>query len=49
MQAVIEDTSVCDLQHAANWTDLIHYLEGITIDSLDVHVPLLNSDNRDSL
>lgn len=39
MQAVVEDTSVDDLQHAANWTAVATYLETITLATLDVHLP----------
>ena len=38
---IIEDTSMSDLQHSANWAELVLYLEGITERDLDVHVPFL--------
>ncbi|DBA78406.1 TPA: hypothetical protein ACH3X2_007903 [Trebouxia sp. C0005] len=45
MQTYIEDTSVDDLHHAANFTAVASYLETITLESLEVHVPFW-SDSR---
>lgn len=42
MHVVLEDTSVHDLQHAANWADAVRYLETIRSEDLNVHVPLLH-------
>ena len=41
MQTFIEDTSVSDLQHAADWADVEHYLQGITEENMNIHLPLL--------
>ena len=40
LQAYIEDTSIDDLQHAANWTAVAGYLETVTLDTLEVHIQL---------
>ncbi len=39
MQTYVEDTSVDDLHHAANFTAVASYLETITLENLKVHVP----------
>ncbi len=39
MQTYVEDTSVDDLHHAANFTAVASYLETITLENLEVHVP----------
>ena len=41
MQSYLEDRTTDDLQHAANWAEAGSYLETITLDSLNVHVPFL--------
>ena len=41
MQSYLEDCTIDDLQHAANWAEAGSYLETITLDSLTVHVPFL--------
>lgn len=43
MQVVVEDTSVDDLHHAASWTAVGTYLEKITLDTVDVHLPFRSS------
>ena len=39
MQTDVEDTSVDDVHHAANFTAVARYLATITCESLEVHVP----------
>ena len=41
VQALLNDTSLDNLQHAANWEDVINYLTTITTDNYHGHVPLL--------
>ena len=41
MQVLMQDTTVSDLQKAAEWENVADYLEGITEQHLNVHVPLL--------
>ena len=43
-QEIIEDTSMSDQQHAANWAEVVLYLESITEHDLDVHVPFLRPE-----
>ena len=43
MQLILEDTSVDDLQHAANWTDAVRYLDSIRLEDLKAHVPFMHS------
>lgn len=39
-EELLSDTSVSDLQHAANWATTVPcYLEEITEHNLDIHVP----------
>lgn len=42
MQALLDDTSVDDFQHDANWQDLSRYLASITMQNVQAHVPLLS-------
>ena len=42
MQALLEDTLVDDIQHAANWQEIVNYLASITMDNIHDHVPLLS-------
>ena len=39
MQTYVEDTSVDDLHHAANFAAVASYLAAITLENLEVHVP----------
>lgn len=41
MQALVADTSVDDLQHAANWEEVIAYLKRITLQNLRDYVLVL--------
>ena len=41
MQELLEDTSVDDLQHAANWEQVIAYAKTVTLANIHEHVPLL--------
>ena len=41
MQELLVDTSVDDLQHAANWEDVIRYASTITVETMHNHIPLL--------
>lgn len=41
VQSLLEDTSVDDFQHAANWQEVVKYLTSITMETVHVHVPLL--------
>ena len=43
VQVLMEDTTVSDLQKAAEWEDVAVYLESITEQQLDVYVPLHKS------
>ena len=40
-QELLEDTSVDDLQHAANWEEVVRYATTITMETIHDHVPLL--------
>ncbi len=44
MQRILDDTTDDDLQHAANWAEVASYLDTITMDNMNVHVPLLRPD-----
>lgn len=39
--ALEQDTSIQDLQHAANWEDVVAYLTTLDMESFSRHVPLL--------
>ena len=41
-QQLLEDTSVDDLQHAANWEEVVRYASTITMETIHDHVPLLS-------
>ena len=41
VQSLLEDISVDDIQHAANWQEVVKYLTSITMETVHVHVPLL--------
>ena len=41
MQELLDDTSVDDLQHAANWEEIVRYATTITMETIHDHVPLL--------
>lgn len=41
MQDLLEDTAVDDLQHAANWEDVIRYASTITTETMHDHIALL--------
>lgn len=41
VQALLEDTSVDDIQHAANWQEVVKYLTTIKLEDLSHHTPLL--------
>lgn len=43
----MEDTSIDDLQHAANWTAVTGYLETVTLDTLEVHIQLRSESRPD--
>lgn len=41
MQELIDDTSVDDLQHAANWEEVLTYLKTIAMQNLHEYVPVI--------
>ena len=41
LQELLDDTSVDDLQHAANWEQVVTYASTITMQTINGHVPLL--------
>lgn len=41
IQELMNDTSLDNLQHAANWEEIISYLKSITMDNYHGHVPLV--------
>ena len=41
MRVLLEDLSLDDLQNAANWAEVATYLTTITVDDLNLHVPLI--------
>ena len=43
VQDLLNDESKSDLQHAADWQQVITYLDTVTVSSLEVHVPLLQA------
>ena len=40
-ESLAADASIDDVQHAANWEDVITYLTTINMDTIHEHVPLL--------
>ena len=41
VQTLLDDTSVDDFQHAANWQEVVQYLTNINLDTVHTHIPLL--------
>lgn len=40
-ESLAADASIDDVQHSANWEDVITYLTAINMDTIHDHVPLL--------
>ena len=43
VQDLLNDESKSDLQHVADWQQVITYLDTVTVSSLEVHIPLLQA------
>lgn len=41
MHLLLNDTSVDDFQHAANWQEVVQYLATITMENVYAYIPLL--------
>ena len=41
MRILLEDTTLDDLENAANWAKVATYLTTITVQDLNLHVPLI--------
>ena len=43
VQDILNDNSKSDLQHVAEWRQVIDYLETVTLSNLEIHVPLIQA------
>ena len=41
MRTLLEDTTLDDLENAANWAEVATYLTTITVQDLNLYVPLI--------
>jgi len=42
VQELLDDTTKSEVQHLADWQQVVHYLNSLNLNSMAVHWPLLN-------